>query len=277
MRHLEWRGPTSGRALRSERGQAVTEYILVLVVVVGIALGVLYQLNTAFKKYVQSYFGDYIACLLETGEMPSLGGGDGANAGTCSAAFEPFSLKNGRPLAAGSGGDGGGSGGKRKFARANSSRAGGSRVTKNRNALNGERLGTGGTATATVEGKEGKKSVKGGGNINSGSFRFKTARMRGDEQIRLDNRFYTSTDKEGSKDSNIVQKIDAKSNNGARANRKLAVNMDLFKPKETPPEVKLDLSAGDYLRYILIFAILIGIFVFFGGQINQLRKSWEKN
>ena len=41
----------------SQSGQAVMEYILVLVVVVGIALGVMYQLNTALKKYVQSYFG----------------------------------------------------------------------------------------------------------------------------------------------------------------------------------------------------------------------------
>lgn len=277
MRHLERPTPSKGPHLRSQSGQAVTEYLLVMVVVVGIALGVLYQLNTAFKKYVQSYFGDYIACLLETGEMPSLGGGDGANAGTCSAAFEPFSMKNGRPLA--SGGDSGSDGGSnsRKFSRSSNSSGRSPRVNRRNSAMNAERNNNGGIVAGSTSSTGSKKSVRGGGNINSGNFRFRTARMRGDEQIRLDSRFVFSKDKDGSKDSSIIKEIDAKGNNSSRATRKLAVNMDLFKPKEAPPEVNLDLSAGDYLRYILIFAILIGIFVFFGGQLNQLRKSWEKN
>ena len=57
-----------------EKGQAVIEYLLILILVVSIILGILYQFNDAFKKFINGYFGDYIACLLETGELPSLGG-----------------------------------------------------------------------------------------------------------------------------------------------------------------------------------------------------------
>jgi hypothetical protein len=254
----------------------VTEYILVLVVVVGIALGVLYQLNTAFKKYVQSYFGDYVACLLETGELPSFGGGDGASAQTCSANFEPFSLKNGRPFAAGGdGGKRGGSGGRRKFARSSKPGAGGrSRSSRNGNTLNADSSGSGGAAAGSVSASDKKTPVRGGTGIASGKFKFRTARMRGEEQIRLDSRFVMGGQKEKEESSSIVKEVQKNPNEGARA-RKIAVNMDAFSSKDTPIEPTLDMSAGDYLRYMLIFAILVGIFVFFGGQLNQLRKSWD--
>ncbi len=95
------------RMLQQQSGQAVTEYVLILIVVVAIILGGLYQVNSAFKVWAQGYFGDYLSCLLETGELPALGGSVSAAAGVCNEMYEPFSLDKGRPLLASSGGGSG--------------------------------------------------------------------------------------------------------------------------------------------------------------------------
>ena len=81
-----------------EQGQAVIEYILILIMVVSIILGVLYQFNDVFKNFIHSYFGDYIACLLETGELPTLGGDGGPNQGVCNAQFKNFNVSSGRSI-----------------------------------------------------------------------------------------------------------------------------------------------------------------------------------
>ncbi len=97
------------KKLIDESGQAVIEYILVLTVVVSMVLGGLYQLNDAFRVWADSYFGDYLACLLESGELPSLGGAGGSE---CTQLYKEFSLADGRPhVGDGVGGGGGGSSG----------------------------------------------------------------------------------------------------------------------------------------------------------------------
>ena len=54
----------------SESGQAAVEYILILAIIVIIALSVVWQFSTAFRSYSDKLFDGYIACLLETGELP---------------------------------------------------------------------------------------------------------------------------------------------------------------------------------------------------------------
>ncbi|MCB0363229.1 MAG: hypothetical protein KDD35_10925, partial [Bdellovibrionales bacterium] len=94
---------------RSESGQAVVEYLLVLVITVAIAVGLLYQFNGSFARWATSYFGSYFACLLETGELPGIGGA-GGDSGICSQLYENFSFAGGVPPSPriGSGGSGGG-------------------------------------------------------------------------------------------------------------------------------------------------------------------------
>ena len=58
------------RNFRSQSGQAVIEYVLVLVIVVSILTGILFQFSSAFRTYTKALFGDYISCLLEAGELP---------------------------------------------------------------------------------------------------------------------------------------------------------------------------------------------------------------
>jgi hypothetical protein len=249
------------------------EYILVLVVVVGIALGVMYQLNTALKKYVQSYFGDYIACLLETGELPSLGGTSGANAESCASLYEPFSLQNGRPLIASSGGSGNADGGGSDSSSNRSSRgASGSRVTRSGSSLNAER-DRGGQVAAGKIGNKSKKEYQGydGGEDASASYRANV--QRGGPGSRI----YTKL-KNDAKEPVLNKKIDLSGKlSGGRSGRKIAVDMDKFKPKAMVSDTSFGLSIGDYIRYLLILAIIVVIVIFFGGQLNQLRKSWDSN
>src|SRR3954469_17160539 len=88
-------------------GQAMVEYVLVLFVVVSVLAGAVWQLNDAFGQWAESYFGAYLQCLLEVGELPSLSS-SGDN--QCDQAFEPFSFAKGRPLKMAAGGSGGGLG-----------------------------------------------------------------------------------------------------------------------------------------------------------------------
>src|SRR5687768_9585757 len=95
----------------NQRGQAIVEYILVLVVVVALIIGALSQLNEGFRQYTENLFGGYIECLIETGELPTL---HSANPGTTectppefTAEIEPHDPSEG----GGGGGDGTGGGG----------------------------------------------------------------------------------------------------------------------------------------------------------------------
>jgi hypothetical protein len=262
----------------SQSGQAVLEYVLILVVVVGISLGVLYQLNTALKKYVQSYFGDYVACLLETGELPGLGGDAGISADSCNALYEPFSLKNGRPLKESSGGDSSSSAQRQRDSSSrdrDSNRSGSnSRMTKNNATLNADRSRGDQVVSGSVS-KNKRTELKGRGGAEDGASSYSTKKLRDGSQMKISTRFKTNDGKDKNSGS---KKIDMKGKLAGRSSKKISVDMDKFKRQTAAiSDTNLELSFGDYLRYILIFAIIVVIIIFFGGQLFQLRKSWEKN
>ena len=86
-----------------QSGQAVVEYILLLVVSISIIVG----LKNAFKNagdFVNKYVGAYTQCLMEYGELPSLGLDDAeltkhkndAEEG-CNPKFKNFTFAEGRP------------------------------------------------------------------------------------------------------------------------------------------------------------------------------------
>lgn len=91
-------------------GQAVLEYLLILFVTVALVLGLILQFNESFRTWANNYFGDYLACILETGELPSFGGAVGDS--ICDLLYEEFTLAGGRPPGGdGGGGEGGSDGG----------------------------------------------------------------------------------------------------------------------------------------------------------------------
>lgn len=277
---------SSRSPLKSQSGQAVLEYILVLVVIVGIIMGILYQFNDAFKKYAQSYFGEYISCLLETGELPSLGGDTNANAQTCSASFEPFSLKNGRPLISTSSGSSGsgsdrnsrgdsasrGRGSNRgNMARSRNARLRSPKVTRNMSTRNAD-ASTENAANSKKDStkKQAVRRFDMGPNMNS-----RTNRKVAQGQIPISQRFkMLKQEKEG---RNFQANINSKNSKGGSELRAKKVLFDPSKfrtiASNTSPEIEL--SFGDYMRYIIILALVVMILIFFGGQLFQLKKGWE--
>lgn len=94
--------------LNSNSGQAVIEYILI----VSIAVSILFILKDSFRQistFTDNYMGKYTACLMEFGELPSLGVTDESlkdhqsTSYKCEASFQPFTLTAGRPPVEGSG------------------------------------------------------------------------------------------------------------------------------------------------------------------------------
>jgi hypothetical protein len=261
----------------SQKGQAVTEYLLILVIVVGIALGVIYQLSGAFRKYVENYFGGYVACLLETGELPGLGGGGGATAEGCSGLFEPFSLKNGRPLIASSGDGGGKNGGKSRTLNPRTSRpSSSSRVTNTRNssptAERGSMSGNNGNAAVASLGNKNGSLGKGGSSGSSGSLiTLRKSQQQANGQFRLDGRFGMKGDEKQS--GKAQKKLDAKSAKSSSPRQIAFTITDPRKMAKLNEDKPIELGLGDYLRYLIIAAIIIAIVIVLGGQLLQVRRN----
>lgn len=92
------RDRTSQRLFNST-GQALIETVLVTIISVSM---ITFFVATAYKpmgKFFTNYLGDYLGCLLDSGELPAKGsyGGGGASASVCDAQFQPFTVAQGRP------------------------------------------------------------------------------------------------------------------------------------------------------------------------------------
>jgi len=107
VRHLKTRLHKIVRS--SQSGQALVEYVLLLVVSISIIIG----LKNAFQsagEFVRGYVGAYTQCLMEYGELPSLGLDEPditrhkSDAVGCNHKFKGFTLAEGRPPIGGTGG-----------------------------------------------------------------------------------------------------------------------------------------------------------------------------
>lgn len=298
------------RAKAAQSGQAVIEYILVLVVVVSIILGILYQFNDAFKQYLDRFFGDYIACLLETGELPSLGG-DGPSSSECVTPFQEFSISAGRNLAGGDSSQGNGNSGNSENGSGNgsgnggdssssSSGGGGSNNSNSNlrpaNVVNGggvansdsrKNLGNGGLRPSrqivnksVVQGKDGKNTGGFGDSNDSGGF----GRRGGRRIIRRRRIIYLGDnylDEEKKKKQSVASAAStkAKAKSGADGDGLREPLLKIKKKKvfdKMESDTGFKMGFGNFIKFLLIGGILIAIFIFLGGQAVQIKKSWQK-
>lgn len=90
----------------NHRGQAVVEYILLLVVIVSLVLGAK-RAFTNVNNFMSDYIGDYIACLMEYGELPLLNASEAelikhkTEGKRCEFEFADFTFANGVPYTGG--------------------------------------------------------------------------------------------------------------------------------------------------------------------------------
>jgi hypothetical protein len=265
-------------------GQAVLEYILVLVVVVSLILGGIYQFNRAFRVWADNYFGEYLTCLLETGEIPTLGGGDGSTS-ECAQAYQEFKMA--QLSGGGDGSGGGGSGGLSGGSDPSASGVIGRQVQPSGDAEGSSQSRVGGAAGAggasgtsfavrsggsRSQGKKGTSDEDSNGQGLSGFGSQTSASGKGRILI---------TGAEGRpKRRGPAETLERRQISGAKP---VLTEGEALKPKLIPvrravaqsdqaPEFQ-ELQFGDYLRYLIIICILIAILFFIGGQAVQVSKS----
>lgn len=267
----------------SQSGQAIVEYLLVLVVSVSIILGGVYQLNSAFKAWANSYFGNYLACLLESGELPSISG-TGGDSGVCNQLYEPFSLANGRPLIpkSDSSTQTGVSASKHGQAGERERGPAGTRVSSSGSGLGfGSRRssGSGGFGSGKTFGANKKSDSAYTGSTSpsnyGGGYSSLNRRLDTSVRHRVSDRFSlkNGTDREARRKA--APSVSKPEERAAGRGPRLRVNGQALK-KAVKDGADSNLTLPNFLRYILMAAILIALIMFLGGQALQISKSMEK-
>lgn len=275
----------------NQAGQAVLEYILVLVVIVSIILGILYQFNDAFKNFLDSYFGDYIACLLETGELPSLGG-DGPGQAECIPPFQDFNIASGQSLQTGGGGGASvadESGPQEEMSSGPEGNQAGSalrpsRVTAGGAPINAERTTGGGSLRpGSTQYRGGQQGV--GVDVGfPGENRDVMAPGLGGSRTILRRRYvdlseeYLSDDEKKKKERESTKSTQVKKTSDARSLRKARFALEVPEPRQPASSVDGEgMDFGRLVKLLVIAAIIIAILLFVVGQAVQIKKSWQKS
>ncbi len=269
--------------LGNERGQAVVEYTLVLIVTIAILLGLMQALFKPFGEFVSNYMGKYTACLLEYGELPSMGSDTPTEPdedSECNKRFEAVTLANGRPPSSGGSGSTTSSNGKKTTTptpqTASSSTTAGSASRGGSSNINFNRRPSGG-----VEGGSRKNAkviqitLENGG---AGSF-YRNSRGERWTVNSQKSRAIGLTGLTEAEKKELEKKADGSGNilaTGATVNlpkKKLAIKPP--PPKEVVEQDK-PFTLGNFIRYLFIAALVIALVIFIGGQALQMSKSGEK-
>ena len=267
----------------NQRGQGTVEYLLVVLLSVAIILGAIFQLNTAFRAWADNYFGDYLTCLLETGELPSLTGGSD---GLCDQSFKPFSIAEGRPAV----GDGIGAGGG----------SGGSSNDQNESEQESSEATSAGGASASAD--SGSRGAGGFRASNRGGTRFRVRAQPGDADgangsdqagavtfnsydqggrvvripVRETEAMRQRRYREDQKDPERTKARTESSLAGdEREGAPVLIKKASRKAASEAEEEGFEWSFGWVLRILIILAILIALLLFLGGQALQVTKSMD--
>lgn len=245
-----------------------------LVVGVFIIIGLLYQLNSAFKTWANNYFGDYLTCLLETGDLPSIGGSPG-DSGICEQFFTPFTWAGGRPR---SGGDQQAGekdqGGPGRGASERGGGGGGSPVRYNSGGGGG--FGRSGPGTPTRAGRKIEGSTGSTGNTSaSGYGGGYTYYQRPNTQLpksKLDKKFAFQDQRERQLPRALASAA-KKDEGGVRGAIKLKQKKLV---KDAGVGEDAGFSLGNFIRMIIIVCIVLALLLFIGGQVLSISKSMER-
>ncbi len=268
------RGP---HGILNSRGQGVVEFVLILIVSVSIILAVMNQFYKPFGQWASNYMGEYLQCLLEAGELPSLGGE--GSVGECNQNFSKASFSSGRVarnsptgVSIPSGGEGGGS----KGSSSGGGSGGGSRGADSRGGV--DRL-----SASPQKGPSGggeKDATAGPTQAPSSQFAKRNTaaafQLGKDKKIRANGLTgYLAQLKKKKEESDRQLSRGLASEPGSSRPKKIAVKKK-GKSGEMVEKAESEFSLGSLFRVFLIIILLIIMFVFFGGQALQISKSWEK-
>lgn len=288
-------------------GQAAVEYVLLIVVVVSLVLG-LKNIFSSFNDFMNAYIGDYVVCLMEYGELPSLGVGDSdqkkhtdGSGRSCNQRFADFNFGSGRPpIARGvaqgatkSANDNASTGGT-KDSNYKSSKSGGDRSEKARQLRSANksspyggqinRSGGYGTADADIDNGNKKVRILPDEDLSRGlkkerySAMTKASQNSGGKYKAITGDLAAQIEKNsGRKPRSNVERIRSIA---SESESRVGPRKRLFTP---PTSIALqekadgasDIGFGGIIRWLIIAAMVLGIVIFFGGQILNYSNSKE--
>lgn len=276
--------------LRNNQGQALIEYVLLLIITVSLLLAMMNAIFKPFGAFVENYMGKYVQCLLEYGELPSFGSQNPSvvdQDSECDKKFKAATLTGGRPPANnGSSNSSDDSGNKNKTdgstSSSDSDSSGGNSGTYAGSASRGggrfinRRPSTGVEAGTGKSEKVVEIALEGGG--ANGFFRSSSGGMYvRPPQKRMAVAISGLTEAEKKKLEKKAEgnaKIIATGDDLAPAPKKIPVKKP--EPKITVEEEDKPFTIGNFIRYLFIAALIIALVIFIGGQALQMSKNFEK-
>lgn len=266
-----------------QRGQAILEYVLLLVVVIMLATLLATRIFKPVQKWMEFYIGSYVECLLDQGELPGQGGTSGVQDCEFVSPFEDHD--NQSSGAAGKNGNKGKEGGKKSNSdsdgKSSDSGHGGTVITNRNGDQHTTRIG--GLDNSAGDGKT--TTVADPTKGDSGSGYLKITRAGGG--VRYDLRKNTRVsglagmmaaerDKIKRREDKIVKLASSsEEGEGGRLSRKIPIKAEQKKAKVSDFTVE-EFSFGKVFRILMIIAIAIALILFVGGQLAQISKSMEK-
>ena len=257
-----------------------------LVIAVSLVLMLITQIFKPFQAFVQSFTGDYLACLLEKGELPNLGvenpddeckfsfkevaGSTPSSSSSSSSSSSNSSASNSSSGSKSSSSSSSSSSSNSSYAGSNS-RAGGS------NYISNTRSPKKGVDSASQSGKVVEIALEGGGagsyfsTRNGNSYEVVGRRVASVPVSGLTEDDRKKLEKRGEKESKATI-VSGESLNPPP--KKIAV-----KAPEAKSVVQSDdkpLTFGNFIRWLFIAALIIALVIFLGGQALQFSKSSEK-
>lgn len=314
------RQPNSLVCLRNQSGQAVVEYTLMLVVIISM-LFMLKGVFTGAETFMYKYVGEYTACLMEYGELPTLGvtesdlknhkGGSGGK--VCDAKFDGFTVGSGWQS---SGSGSSGSGSTTKTTSTSNSGSGSSSKNSSQSANSSST-----NAKSDSDSSSGKNSSSsspytsgqvtrssGGGNVSTadgptpqfGADKVKVieeetsqgSRRLGDSDLFGSSRAPGRRDRYKAITGAQAEEISKRTKENLRAPsskvlsvaedgsrigpRKSTIEPYERKPILVGPDNDDGFTFGSFMKWLIIAAMFIAIFLFFGGQVMNFMNSQEK-
>lgn len=272
--------PFRSRSAR-QSGQAIIEYVLILIITVSLVLALMNQVFKPFGTFIENYMGKYVGCLLEYGELPSLGSQDESPVdedSECEKRFEAASVGAGRPPRQG-GGNTNNPNRENNRERSSSERGGGGGTyagSASRSRGIGQRGPQSGVESAPA--RPAGKTVEIALSSGPGGAYFNASEGGSSTTIRVaENRRYVAvtglSDEEKKRLEREVEGQDKLLVTGegiAQKPKKLAI-----KRPEAPMKIEPDepFTLGDFMRILFIAAIIIALVIFVGGQVLQMSKS----
>lgn len=268
--------------LRNKQGQSIIEYTLILLVTVSILLLLMQVMFKPFGEFISNYMGKYTACLLEYGELPSMGSETNPvdEDSECNKQFQAASWEKGRPPAP-SNGPTSSTTGKTTVTRRSETAGGGSSYAGSSSRGGGSNIRIGRRPSSGVEGGGRGKNSKvieiSLENNGSGGF-FRSTRGESWNVTNQRTRSVGLTGLTDAEKKELAKKADGTAGmiktgeTITPPQKKLLVKPP---PKEIEREPEKPFTLGNFIRILFIAAIVIALVVFIGGQALQMSKSSE--